>query len=68
MFTFAGFSWTLWTTRNKMAIEQKFPKSPSDIMYLALSYLQKVGRAVEGGIPGADGGSPKRDYGLDEYF
>jgi len=51
-----------------MAIEQKFPKSPSDIMYLALSYLQKVGRAVEGGIPGADGGSPKRDYGLDEYF
>jgi len=41
MFIFAGFSWALWTTRNKMAIEHKFPKSPSDIMYLALSYLQK---------------------------
>ena len=41
MFTFAGLSWALWTTRNKMAIEHKFSKSPSDIMYLALSYLQK---------------------------
>jgi len=41
MFLFAGFSWALWNTRNKMAIEHKFPKSPTDVIYLALSYLQK---------------------------
>jgi hypothetical protein len=41
MFIFAGFSWALWTTRNKMAIEHKFPKSPTDVIFLALSYLQR---------------------------
>ena len=41
MFLFAGFSWALWTTRNKMWIEHNFRKSPTDAVYLALSYLQK---------------------------
>jgi hypothetical protein len=41
MFIFAGFSWALWTTRNKMAIEHKFPKSPTDVIFLALSYLHR---------------------------
>ena len=41
LFIFAGFTWALWTTRNKMSIEQKFPKAPTDVVYLALSYLQK---------------------------
>jgi hypothetical protein len=41
MFLFAGFSWTLWITKNKMAIEKTFPKSPSDVLYAALSLLQK---------------------------
>jgi len=38
---FAGFAWALWTTRNKMAIEKSFPKTPTDVIYLALSLMQK---------------------------
>jgi hypothetical protein len=30
LFIFAGFAWALWTTRNKMSIEQKFSKTPTD--------------------------------------
>jgi len=41
MFVFAGFAWTLWVTRNNMAIEKVFPKMPSDVLYGALSLLQK---------------------------
>jgi hypothetical protein len=41
MFLFAGFSWTLCVTRNKMAIERSYPKTPSDVLYAALSLLQK---------------------------
>jgi hypothetical protein len=40
MFIFAGFAWALWTTRNKMAIEKSFPKTPTDVIYLALSLMQ----------------------------
>jgi hypothetical protein len=39
MFLFAGFAWTLWITRNKMAIERQFPKAPTDILYNALSLM-----------------------------
>lgn len=57
MFVFAGFAWTIWT-RNKMSIEQKFPKASTDAVYLALSYLQKwsvllkdkAGRERMGGV------------------
>ncbi|KAG2534833.1 hypothetical protein PVAP13_9NG087473 [Panicum virgatum] len=41
IFVFAGLAWALWTTRNKMAIEKIIPKSPTDVMYVALSLLQK---------------------------
>lgn len=41
MFLFAGFTWTLWVTRNKMAIEKCYPKTPFDVLYAALSLLQK---------------------------
>ena len=41
MFIFAGFASVLWTARNKMAIEKSFPKTPTDVIYLALSLMQK---------------------------
>jgi hypothetical protein len=41
MFLFAGFAWTLWVTRNKMAIEKHFPNAPSDVLFDALSLLQR---------------------------
>lgn len=34
MFLFAGFTWALWTARNKMAIQKaSFPKAPTDVVY-----------------------------------
>jgi hypothetical protein len=41
MFLFVGFAWSLWIAQNKMAIEKCFPKTPSDVLYAALSLLQK---------------------------
>jgi hypothetical protein len=41
MFMFAGFAWAIWMTRNKMAIEKKFSKAPSDVIYCAISLMQK---------------------------
>jgi hypothetical protein len=41
MFFFAGFAWTLWSTHNKMVIEKHFPKAPTDVIYVALSLMQK---------------------------
>jgi hypothetical protein len=41
MFVFAGFSWAIWTTRNKMAIEKRSPRAPTDVVYVALTLLQK---------------------------
>ena len=41
IFLFAGFTWALWTSRNEMAISKKFPKSPTDVIYIALSFMQK---------------------------
>jgi hypothetical protein len=41
IFLFAGIAWALWTARNKMAIEKHFPKAPSEVMYVAISLLQK---------------------------
>jgi hypothetical protein len=40
MFTFAGFAWALWTTRNKMAIEKMFPKAPTDVIYVFSFFLR----------------------------
>jgi hypothetical protein len=41
LFFFAGFAWALWITRNKMTIEKTFIKSPSDVIYMAISLLQR---------------------------
>lgn len=41
MWLFAGFAWVLWTTRNKMAIEKTFVKLPTDVVYVAISLLQR---------------------------
>jgi hypothetical protein len=41
LFIFAGFAWAIWTNRNKMAIQLKFPKSLTDIIYTVVSFLQK---------------------------
>lgn len=41
LFVFAGFAWALWTCRNNMAIEKRFPKVPTDVICMALSFLQK---------------------------
>jgi hypothetical protein len=41
MFIFSGFAWALWTTRNKIAIDKKFPKAPTDVIYIATSLMQK---------------------------
>lgn len=41
MFIFAWFSWALWIIKNKMAIEKKFPKAPTDVLFVAISLMQK---------------------------
>lgn len=41
IFMFSGFAWALWTTRNKIAIEKMIPKTPTDVLYIALSLMQK---------------------------
>jgi hypothetical protein len=40
LFIFAWFTWAPWITRNRMAIDKKFPKLPTDVIYTALSLLQ----------------------------
>lgn len=44
LFFFAGFLWAIWRVRNKMAIERKFPRKPTEIMLYGLSFLQKWAR------------------------
>jgi hypothetical protein len=41
MFMFSWFAWALWTARNKTAIEKKVPKAPIDVIYNALSFIQR---------------------------
>lgn len=41
IFLFVGFVWALWTSRNKMTINKKFPKYPIDVIFIALSLMQK---------------------------
>jgi hypothetical protein len=38
---FAGLSWAIWTVRNKISMQKKFPNSPIDVVYYALSFIQK---------------------------
>ena len=41
MFVIPGFAWALWTCRNKMMIEKHLPKTPTDVVYIGLSFMQK---------------------------
>jgi hypothetical protein len=35
---FAGLTWAIWKTRNKMVIQKTFPETSLDIVYLGLSF------------------------------
>lgn len=41
MFLFVGAAWALWNTRNKMAIEHILPKSPLQVLYSGILFMQK---------------------------
>ena len=41
LFSFAAFVWTIWKTRNKMAIEKQFPKQPIAVIFKSISCLQR---------------------------
>ena len=41
MFLFAGIAWTLWNTRNKMAIEDTFPNNGVQPLFVGLGFLQR---------------------------
>ena len=41
LFLFASVLWGLWTTRNKRAIEGKFPRSPTDVLFKIHAFLQR---------------------------
>lgn len=41
LFFFAGFLWAIWRNRNKMAIERKFPRSPSEVLWCGISFVQR---------------------------
>jgi hypothetical protein len=38
---FTGLSWALWNSRNKMAIEKKFPTNPLDIIRYGANFVQR---------------------------
>lgn len=40
-FMLASVLWSLWTTRNKMAIEGVFPNDPADVLFKIHACLQK---------------------------
>jgi hypothetical protein len=41
IFVFAGLAWALWNSRNKMAIEKRFPSNPVDITQSGIMFKQK---------------------------
>ena len=48
LFLFVGIAWSsIWRTRNKMAIERAFPNNPMDVMYSAISFIQKWWRLLK---------------------
>jgi len=46
LFLFAGIAWSIWPTRNKMAIEKTFPNNPIDVIYSGVSFVQKWWRLL----------------------
>ena len=41
VFVFAGFAWAIWRSRNKMAMEQCFPKNPLDVIHSDVGFVQR---------------------------
>jgi hypothetical protein len=41
LFMFTRLFWAMWYNQNSMAIKKWFPKSPHEILYNAISFLQK---------------------------
>ena len=41
MLLFAGITWALWNTRNKMAIEHITPRSPLQVFHHGIIFVQK---------------------------
>jgi hypothetical protein len=38
---FSSIAWAIWNIRNRMCIHHAFPNNSFDIVYLALSFIQK---------------------------
>jgi hypothetical protein len=38
---FASIAWAIWNVRNRMCIQHAFPNNSFDVVYLALSFIQK---------------------------
>jgi hypothetical protein len=38
---FAGLGWAAWLTRNKIYMQKSFPAKPIEVIYNALSFVQK---------------------------
>jgi type III secretory pathway component EscR len=38
---FASIAWAIWLIRNKICIQHIFPNNSLDVVYLALSFIQK---------------------------
>jgi hypothetical protein len=38
---FAGLGWAAWLTRNKICMQKSFPAKPIEVIYNALSFVQK---------------------------
>ena len=47
LFLFAGIAWSIWRTRNKMTIEKTFPNNSIDVVYSAISFMQKWWRLLK---------------------
>ena len=41
LFLFSAIAWSLWKSRNKMGIVRFFPNNPIDVLYHAVSFMQK---------------------------
>lgn len=46
-FLIAGLLWSMWCTRNKMAVEKKLPHNPKVILYDSISFMQRWGVSLK---------------------
>jgi len=48
IFVFAGIAWAIWRSRNKMAIEQCFPRNLLNVIRSGADFVQKWRPLLEG--------------------